>query len=192
MREADRDRRSILPERARRARAFTFVVPFSLTISMTRTHARLLGPCFKTGPASARNRIIADRNAHSPRLHGCDGRRAAPTSALWQDFDGYTTLRRAGRVKRARFTFIPSDSRPATARSVPPPASGDERAPGRRLGRHRTGRDAILREKCTPSADATDARRAHDRSRTHRRRAGAPRNNDESLRSFIRVSQVYP
>ncbi|GBP96684.1 hypothetical protein EVAR_90009_1 [Eumeta japonica] len=38
--------------------------------STTRTHARLLGPCYKTGPASARNRIIADGYAHGQRLHG--------------------------------------------------------------------------------------------------------------------------
>jgi hypothetical protein len=34
---------------------------------MTRAHARLLGPCFKTGPVSARNKTTADRDASRPR-----------------------------------------------------------------------------------------------------------------------------
>jgi hypothetical protein len=33
---------------------------------MTRAHARLLGPCFKTGPVSARNKTTADRDASRP------------------------------------------------------------------------------------------------------------------------------
>ncbi|KAG7294869.1 hypothetical protein JYU34_022752 [Plutella xylostella] len=48
-----------------------------------------------------------------------------------------------------------------------PPRSyghGDRRAPERGLGRHRTGRDVLLREKCTPSTDAGDTRRARHRA----------------------------
>lgn len=70
---------------------------------------------------------------------------------------------------------------------------GDGWAPERRLDRHRTGRDVLLREKCTPSTDVdgrdpcrpTEAGDIEARVRT-------PRSDDESLRSFIRVSQVYP
>ncbi|CAH1645309.1 unnamed protein product [Spodoptera littoralis] len=80
VREIDLDRRSILPEHAASARLH-FHCAFQFIISMTRIHARLLGPCFKTGPASARNRIIADRNAHSPRQYDSDCRSTAPTSA---------------------------------------------------------------------------------------------------------------
>lgn len=55
-----------------------------------------------------------------------------------------------------------------------PPRSyghGDRRAPERGLGRHRTGRDVLLREKCTPSTDAGDTRRARHRGDEHRTRA---------------------
>lgn len=69
----------------------------------------------------------------------------------------------------------------------------DDGTPGRGLDRLRTGRDVLLREKCTPSADV-DVR---DPCRTIETddieaRARTPRSDDESLRSFIRVSQVYP
>jgi hypothetical protein len=33
---------------------------------MTRAHARLLGPCFKTGPESTQSYSVADRRARSP------------------------------------------------------------------------------------------------------------------------------
>ncbi|CAK1553930.1 unnamed protein product [Leptosia nina] len=66
-RATSRRHRPIPPERAASARLhFRFASRFCLillsqstglepTNRMTRTHARLLGPCFKTGPASARN-----------------------------------------------------------------------------------------------------------------------------------------
>lgn len=70
------------------------------------------------------------------------------------------------------------------------------RTPGRRLGRRRTGRDALLREKCTPSTDVDGrgpcARRRVNAPYTSRHAPVRRRNDDESLRSFIRVSQVYP
>lgn len=70
-----RHRPELHPPRAHGERAPSLSLRLSVLLrvnSMTRTHARLLGPCFKTGPASARNRIIADRDAHGQRLHGGD------------------------------------------------------------------------------------------------------------------------
>ncbi|KAL0808884.1 hypothetical protein ABMA28_011482 [Loxostege sticticalis] len=54
--------------------------------------------------------------------------------------------------------------RSATVTVQPPPERGDW-APERRLDRHRTGRDALLREKCTPSVDVNAQRTVrHDRN----------------------------
>lgn len=62
---------------------------------------------------------------------------------------------RARRVRESYLSLIPSDSRPADRHgpAAPPWYRRHRRAPGRRLGRRRTGRDVLLREKCTPSAD---------------------------------------
>lgn len=51
----------------------------------------------------------------------------------------------------------------------------------------------LLREKCTPSADAyVRAPCRQTEADDIETRVRAPRIDDESLRSFIRVSQVYP
>ncbi|GBP52901.1 hypothetical protein EVAR_47556_1 [Eumeta japonica] len=76
VRDADRDPRPSSPSVPKKIETplhFRYAFQFDRYTrgdSTTRTHARLLGPCFKTGPASARNRIIADGYAHGQRLHG--------------------------------------------------------------------------------------------------------------------------
>lgn len=113
-------------------------------------------------------------------------------------------LRRAGRVlRRVRDSYIvrfcTTVRQPAGHRHGPAATrERDDWTPERRLCRHRTGRDVLLREKCTPSAnvDGRDpchaVRHLRDASTTSRRDARTPPSDDESLRSFIRVSQVYP
>ncbi|GBP52953.1 hypothetical protein EVAR_47608_1 [Eumeta japonica] len=76
VRDADRDPRPSSPSVPKKIETplhFRYAFQFDRYTrgdSTTRTHARLLGPCYKTGPASARNRIIADGYAHGQRLHG--------------------------------------------------------------------------------------------------------------------------
>ena len=59
---------------------FTFIAPLGLVRPMTRTHVRLLGPCFKTGRVGHRPFARRERNdwrGCAPLLH--DRRRAART-----------------------------------------------------------------------------------------------------------------
>ena len=53
--------------------AFAFTAPFGLVGRMTRTHVRLLGPCFKTG--RRRRRPTRDRDANRA---SCDTRYTSP------------------------------------------------------------------------------------------------------------------
>ncbi|KAL0858750.1 hypothetical protein ABMA27_011223 [Loxostege sticticalis] len=66
---------------------------------------------------------------------------------------------------RARF-IIYTVRQPVGHRHGPAtPRKGRLGAPERRLDRHRTGRDALLREKCTPSVDVNAQRTVrHDRN----------------------------
>ena len=115
---------------------------------MARAHARLLGPCFKTGPASARNKIIADRDAR--------GRRLTPPTDASRSGDrtraGTSTRTPRGRARRALgaralLVSIPSGRPPALAG---PNRCYAARATSRRSDGRPAGRDALLREKCTP------------------------------------------
>ncbi|CAH0400493.1 unnamed protein product [Chilo suppressalis] len=75
-------------------------------------------------------------------------------------------LRRAGRAEDAcaiHNIYRPTAGRRPSRSSRQPP-KGDSWAPERRLDRHRTGRDALLREKCTPSPDV-DGRTPCDTTR---------------------------
>ena len=57
---------------------FTFIAPLGLASPMTRTHVRLLGPCFKTGRVGHRPFARRERKGVSPSLLH-DRRRAART-----------------------------------------------------------------------------------------------------------------
>lgn len=86
------------------------------------------------------------------------------------------TLRRAGRDERVRVSYeLPSDGRSVRHLTVyTTPTRSEAKTPGGHLDRHRTGRDVLLREKCTPSADATRATRARrPRPRTSNQRTCA-------------------
>lgn len=61
-----------------KAPPFTFITPLGLVRPMTRTHVRLLGPCFKTGRVGHRPFARRERRPHQPPLLH-DRRRAART-----------------------------------------------------------------------------------------------------------------
>ena len=76
---------------------FTFIAPLGLVRPMTRTHVRLLGPCFKTGrvghrPFARRERLLEWRGC-APLLH--DRRRAARTPEV-SPFAGAARARDVG------------------------------------------------------------------------------------------------
>jgi hypothetical protein len=94
---------------------------------MTRAHARLLGPCFKTGPVSARNKTTADRDASRPRRRRvkCDARAARGTrDACAPRSERGATPQRHGRLVQARGgrepRSLPSDGGRDTAAPSPP------------------------------------------------------------------------
>lgn len=66
------------PLKGAHARPVTFITPLGLVRPLTRTHVRLLGPCFKTGRMVHRSLCTPRETA---RLHGlarlCDRRRTA-------------------------------------------------------------------------------------------------------------------
>jgi hypothetical protein len=150
--------------------------------------------------------VFQDGSCECPKLNHRRRRRAQSETARLRRQARRTDVRaRAGHRHRrclasgrtrvnacaVRLSYRPS-CRSATA-AVQRPTEVDRWTPARRLDRHRTGRDVLLREKCTPSADVdgrascrpTEAGDIEARVRT-------PWIDDESLRSFIRVSQVYP
>ena len=90
---------------------FTFIAPLGLVRPMTRTHVRLLGPCFKTGRVGHRpfaRRERKDWRVCAPLLH--DRRRAARTPEV-SPFAG------AENCARRRGTSPPGPSTsPATGR----------------------------------------------------------------------------
>ena len=65
-------------ERSEERPPFTFIAPLGLVSPMTRTHVRLLGPCFKTGRVGHRPFARRERKGVSPSLLH-DRRRAART-----------------------------------------------------------------------------------------------------------------
>lgn len=99
MREIDRDRRSILPERATSARlhfrcAFQFYLLSQWLAHMLDSLVRVTRRVLRvpeTESSQTETRTVRDYTA---AIH----RRAAPTSAHGQDVDDDVVLRRAGRV----------------------------------------------------------------------------------------------
>ena len=106
---------------------------FRVRLPMTRAHARLLGPCFKTGPVSARNKTTADRDESSTETTRLDAtldggpdaltpsstRRAPPLSFGRQSED---------RRIRSSFSTVARESRRRGSRS------SRRRSPGLPLG----------------------------------------------------------
>lgn len=79
----DRPRRPPPPRRARRP-PFTFIAPLGLVRPMTRTHVRLLGPCYKTGRVGHRPFARRERGPRGPlcctTVAGQPGHRRFPPS----------------------------------------------------------------------------------------------------------------
>jgi len=127
--------------------AFRFSV-----IPMTRAHAGLLGPCFKTGPESTQSYSVADRRfnkacSRTPRRTAVSGQDRHQVRSLTCDDElaaGRTrtdaaTLRHLWTVERAgRATASPRAT-----------ANRHFRSPLRTVDRHPTDRDVLLGEKCT-------------------------------------------
>lgn len=166
-------------------------------VPMTRAHARLLGPCFKTGPESTQSYGVADR-----RFDWVCPRAPQRTATGVRDRHQVRSPERAARLPRAgrelesrpSATCLPS-SEPAGNTAGPEDwtRTSVDRAPPRALDRRSTDRDVLPGEKCTRSPATREtrgafgpetARRAH--ARLHRRTA-----NEFPLSTF-RVSQVYP
>ena len=66
------------------SRSFTFISPLGLLrVPMTRAHARLLGPCFKTGPESTQSYSVADGRPtdRNRSAVGVGPRKPTPTTA---------------------------------------------------------------------------------------------------------------
>lgn len=85
-----------------------------------------------------------------------------PRAALGQEEGGIRRCLASGRTRRARARFVPTTvRRPVgdTSRSTQRQMNSEAKTSEGYSDRHRTGRDVLLREKCTPSADATRATR---------------------------------
>ena len=166
---------------------------FSL-VPMTRAHARLLGPCFKTGPESTQSYSAVDWRVRGLSEDNAASSRTGPDPAPGPD------------VRFAvRACDVPdaNESRPraiictvgrtgqATAGSNAPKCA---RAPPRALGRRPTNHDVLQEEKCTRSeSDGIGRRGRRERHPSHRAmHANFPRDASESPLSTFRVSQVYP
>jgi hypothetical protein len=63
---------------------------------MTRAHARLLGPCFKTGPESTQSYSVADRRTSGPSENTAANSRAGADAVLGPRAALRPSLRRAG------------------------------------------------------------------------------------------------
>ncbi|GBP52938.1 Putative uncharacterized protein ART2 [Eumeta japonica] len=167
--------------------------------STTRTHARLLGPCFKTGPASARNRIIADGYAHGQRLHGgridAGAQRRGPHSGGTSNATTPRVGPDAPKRVRVSYSYRPI-GRPVGHRRGP---TTELRSPGSRTALRPTSNGSrCLTERevhAVPGDDTHDPRpptrprKTEIDGRPGRPYARSTETNVESLRSFIRVSQ---
>ncbi|GBP88516.1 hypothetical protein EVAR_64960_1 [Eumeta japonica] len=124
-----------------------FRFAFQLQNSMTRTHARLLGPCFKTGPAEC-----PKRNRRRPRHAPSDVARQAQTracSAIVRAKADYGTTTAVGpNASKARARIVVYHSLPTVTNAGPttPDAIGYDSS----LVGYGVGRNVLLREKCTP------------------------------------------
>jgi len=138
---------------------FHYAFRFS-AIPMTRAHARLLGPCFKTGPESTQSYSAVDwrktGSVRGPRRQQSHG----PGSGTRSGFRVYRArLRRAGRENsRPRAICLPSVV-PAGTPRVPTCALTLVGATSRTLDRRPTGHDVLQEEKCTrPMQDGCERR----------------------------------
>ncbi|GBP52944.1 Putative uncharacterized protein ART2 [Eumeta japonica] len=160
VRDADRDPRPSSPSVPKKIETplhFRYAFQFDRYTrgdSTTRTHARLLGPCFKTGPASARNRIIADGYAHGQRLHGgridAGAQRRGPHSGGTSNATTPRVGPDAPKRVRVSYSYRPI-GRPVGHRRGP---TTELRSPGSRTALRPTSngsRCLTEREKCTPS-----------------------------------------
>ena len=161
---------------------------------MTRAHARLLGPCFKTGPESTQSNSVADK-----RVLGHGSRDTSPTVERLQyrhtKSDSQITARAFdapnanGSRSSAAFNTVGQVRRDTTGSK----RNETKRSPPRALDGHPTGRDVLLREKCTRTAtDRTPRAQKHSKVNPSLRDASPSRRHAESLFSNFRVSQVYP
>ena len=169
---------------------------------MTRAHARLLGPCFKTGPESTQSYGVADERVTEPaRGHRRQQLTGSGAGARSGDRMIRTNLRRA--CARATRDPTPTSvcyrraSRPENAGPRPPHETGP-RTTQRTSDRHPTGRDVLQGEKCMPSRPnrktvGAATARSEDRPTPSRvRSTPTQREAIESPPSTFRVSQVYP
>lgn len=126
---------------------------------MTRAHARLLGPCFKTGPESTQSYCVADWRFiyfRSPFENTVASSRSGPGSAPGVRPPGWPPALATGRTRTVR------DSAPhnyTVERVGREKHRGYERTtcvavrpPPRALDRHPTGRDVLQGDKCTLSS----------------------------------------
>ena len=110
---------------------FTFISPLGLVRPMTRTHVRLLGPCFKTGRVGHRpfaRRERKDWRVYAPLLH--DRRRAARTPEV-SPFAGDGVNRRTTSGYQSNRAFdVPSNGsrRPTSRGEIRPPTPAWMRA----------------------------------------------------------------
>lgn len=117
----DRPRRAPPPRRARHS-PFTFIAPLGLVRPMTRTHVRLLGPCFKTGRVGHRPFARRERGPQGPlcctTVAGQPGHRRFPPSPAQRPNSGVPVqpgLRRP--QQRVAATYITGGNTPAGAGS---------------------------------------------------------------------------
>jgi hypothetical protein len=159
---------------------------------MTRAHARLLGPCFKTGPESTQSYSAADRREQSLSGNTDANSQSASRSAQVRRTNNRLRLRRAERELVAALRLTSTVEQSAGTSRVRKTAETDERAPPQASDRHPTGRDVLLEEKCTRSTKAAHAR--SDRRERQPSPSGTRTTSSraESPRSNFRVSQVYP
>lgn len=180
---------------------FHFACRFSV-VPMTRAHARLLGPCFKTGPESTQSYGVADRRGVCPR-------RPPPAAARSRRRHWVRNARGAARARggpdanaefrgptprcppsggRAGRTRVPPDEPRGSPTGLPPvplrPAPDGSRRPTRGEV-HAFGRSTDADRDRTLPGERDDGRRT-------RVPAVALRDAVESPPSTFRVSQVYP
>ncbi|GBP52932.1 Putative uncharacterized protein ART2 [Eumeta japonica] len=205
VRDADRDPRPSSPSVPKKIETplhFRYAFQFDRYTrgdSTTRTHARLLGPCYKTGPASARNRIIADGYAHGQRLHGgridAGAQRRGPHSGGTSNATTPRVGPDAPKRVRVSYSYRPI-GRPVGHRRGP---TTELRSPGSRTALRPTSNGSrCLTERevhAVPGDDTHDPRpptrprKTEIDGRPGRPYARSTETNVESLRSFIRVSQ---
>jgi len=190
---------TVHPPSVRARRTFTFIAPLGLVkIPMTRAHARLLSPCYKTGPESTQSYSAADGRVRGLSENTVASSRTAPDPALGPDFGwsvrtcdrsdanefaaprhNYTvgernTLRSGDRGSER------ADARTGSTATLKPEPNGSRRSTGGEVHAFGRGRNG-------DGASGANADR-HERHRL----AAVIRDASESPRSTFRISQVYP